>query len=124
VVQDYKYDRDPIPKLKNAFSDLEQWHIPDAEHVLLKIIRLRQDPEDYKNNCLQRKIGLELGLSHGETISYYLADNDKGYTFNVNEISISQYRKMLLQTVKDMLEILGYDIDQELFGKLSLSSFI
>jgi DNA polymerase, archaea type len=124
MVQDYQCDRDPITKLRNAFSDLEQWNIRDPEHLLLKTIRLRQDPEDYKNNCLQKKIGLELGLTHGDTVPYYLADNNKGYTFNVNELSISQYKKMLLHTVKDVLEILGYDIDQELFGKVSLSSFI
>ncbi|HET7283720.1 MAG TPA: hypothetical protein VFI70_03475 [Nitrososphaeraceae archaeon] len=89
MVQDYKYGRDPIVKLGNAFSDLEEWHIQDPGHVLIKTIRLRQDPEDYKNNCLQKKIGVELGLSHGDTASYYLSDNDKGYTFHVNEISIS-----------------------------------
>ena len=124
MVQDYKNGRDPIPNLRKAFSDLEQWSIQNPENVLLKTIRLRQDPEDYKNNCLQKKIGLDLDLSRGDTASYYLSDNDKGYTFNVNEISISQYRKMLLQAVKDVIEILGYDIDRDLFGKTCLSSFI
>ena len=48
--------------------------------------------------------------------NYYLADNEKGYTFDVNECSIIQYRKMLLSAVKDVLEILGYDIERDLLA--------
>lgn len=58
----------------------------------------------------------ELGLRRGEVINYYLADNEKGYTFDVNGSSINQYRKMLLNSVKDILEILGYDIERDLFS--------
>ena len=41
MVKDYKNGRDPIPNLRKAFSDLEQWSIQNPENVLLKTIRLR-----------------------------------------------------------------------------------
>jgi DNA polymerase elongation subunit (family B) len=116
LANDYKNGIDPIPKIKNALSNLEHWSIIEPEKMLLKTSRLGKDPEDYENNCLQKRIGLDLALGRGEIINYYLADNEKGYTFDVNESSINQYRKMLLRAVKDILEILGYDIEHDLFG--------
>jgi hypothetical protein len=59
---------------------------------------------------------LELCLKRGDIANYYLADNEKGYTFDVNESSIIQYRKMLLSAVKDVLEILGYDIERDILA--------
>ncbi|MGA9155048.1 MAG: DNA polymerase domain-containing protein, partial [Candidatus Nitrosopolaris sp.] len=112
---DYKNGIDPLPKIKKALLDLEQWSIIEPEKMLLKMSRLGKDPEDYENNCLQKRIGLELGLRRGDVINYYLADNEKGYSFDVNEASINQYRKMLLSAVKDILEILGYDVEHDLF---------
>jgi DNA polymerase elongation subunit (family B) len=119
---DYKYDIDPIPKLKKAFSDLEQWFIIEPEKVLLKTSRLGKDPEDYENNCLHKRIGLELRLRRGDVINYYLADNEKGYSFDVNESSIEQYKKMLLSAVEDILEILGYDVERDLSSNSSCTS--
>jgi hypothetical protein len=116
VIEDYKNGFNPIPKLKQAFSDLEQWNIKEPEKSLLKTTKIGKDPEDYENNCLSKRIGLELGLKRGDLASYYLADNEKGYTFDANECSISQYKKMLLSTVKDIAEILGYDVECDLYG--------
>ena len=112
LANDYKICVDPLPKIKKALSDLEQWSIIEPEKVLLKTSKLGKDPEDYENNCLQKRIGLEMGLRRGEVIHYYLADNEKGYTFDLNESSIDQYRKMLLSVVKDILQILGYDVER------------
>jgi DNA polymerase elongation subunit (family B) len=122
LANDYKIGIDPLPKLKKALSDLEQWSIIEPEKTLLKTNKLGKDPEDYENNCLQKRIGLELGLGRGDVINYYLADNEKGYAFDVNECSINQYRKMLLSAVKDILEILGYDIERDLFSNSRYSS--
>ena len=113
LVDDYKNCVNPIPKLKEALLNLEQWTIKEPERVLHKTTRLGKDPEDYENNCLQKRIGLEVGLKRGDTVNHYLADNERGYTFDVNECSISQYRKMLLSTVKDVLEILGHGVELE-----------
>jgi DNA polymerase, archaea type len=114
LANDYKNGIDPLPKIKKALSDLEHWSIPEPEKMLLKTSRLGKDPEEYENNCLQKRIGLELGLRRGDIINYYLADNEKGYSFDVNESSINQYRKMFLASVKDVLEILGYDLERDL----------
>ncbi|MGA8082081.1 MAG: hypothetical protein WB988_09475 [Candidatus Nitrosopolaris sp.] len=76
LANDYKTCIDPIPKIKKALSDLGHWSIIEPEKVLLKTSRLGKDPEDYKNNCLQKRIGLELGLRRGDDINYYLAEND------------------------------------------------
>ena len=122
MANDYKYDNDPIPKLKKAFSDLKHWSIIEPEKVLLRTSRLAKEPEDYQNNCLQKRIGLELGLGRGEVINYYLADNEKGYTFEVNGSSINQYRKMLLSAVKDILEILGYNAERDLLSNSRFTS--
>ena len=79
LIEDYKNNVNPIPKLKQAFSDLEQWNIKEPEKVLLKTSKIGKDPEDYENNCLQKRIGLELGLKRGDiATNYYLADNEKG----------------------------------------------
>jgi hypothetical protein len=45
--QDYKDGTSPIPRLRKAFDDLEQWNIDDAENVLVQTMRLRQEPADY-----------------------------------------------------------------------------
>ena len=95
---------------------MEQWNIKEPEKVLLKTSKIGKDPEDYENNCLQKRIGLELCLKRGDIANYYLADNEKGYTFDVNECSIIQYRKMLSSTVKDVLEILGYGIERDILA--------
>ena len=116
LADDYKNGIDPLPKLKKAFSDLQQWSIMEPERALLKTSRLGKEPEDYENNCLQKRIGLELDLTRGDVINYYLADNEKGYSFDVNESSINQYRKMLMSAVKDILEILGYDVELDIFS--------
>jgi DNA polymerase I len=122
LADDYKNGINPLPKLKKAFSDLEQWSIMGPEKTLLKTSKLGKDPEDYENNCLQKRIGLGLGLRRGDVINYYLADNEKGYSFDVNESSINQYRKMLMSAVKDILEILGYDIERDLLSNSHCTS--
>jgi DNA polymerase, archaea type len=122
LIEDYKNNVNPIPKLKQAFLDLEQWNIKEPEKVLLKKSKIGKDPEDYENNCLQKRIGLELGLKRGDIANYYLADNEKGYTFDVNECSIIQYRKMLQSAIKDVLEILGYDIERDLAPTTAIST--
>jgi DNA polymerase, archaea type len=119
VIEDYKNSINPLSKLKQTFLDLEQWNLKEPEKVLLKTTKIGKDPEDYENNCLSKRIGLELGLRRGDVASYYLADNEKGYTFDINECSISQYKKMLSSTVKDIVEILGYDVECELFGGMT-----
>ena len=48
-----------------------------------------------------------LGARAGDVIWYY--KTDKGVSIDPEEISILKYREMLMATVKDALEILGYE---------------
>jgi DNA polymerase, archaea type len=116
MIDDYKNNVNPVPKLKQAFSNLEQRSIQNPKQALLKSIELRKDPHDYANDCVQKRLGLELGLKRGDIVSFYLSDNNKQkYSFDVRQCSTRQYRTMLNNAVKDVLEILGYDSDLFLY---------
>jgi hypothetical protein len=39
---------------------------------------------------------------------------------NQDDISYAEYKKMLMNSVKDVLEILGYDAEKELLSKKQL----
>jgi hypothetical protein len=59
-----------------------------------------------------------LGAKAGDVIWYY--KTDYGVEINHKDISIQKYNKMLMATVKDTLEILGYyntgNIESEIVG--------
>jgi len=119
-LEDFEADRDPTVNLRAAINDLEQGRI-DPE--LLKIrVKLTKDPANYAVNNPNKRIGTLLAAKAGDVIWYY--KTDKGISLNSEEISILKYREMLMATVKDALEVLGYGsskrIDSEIFGPLSL----
>jgi DNA polymerase I len=107
-LEDFKADRDPTIHLKAAIDDLERGRV-DTE--LLKIrVKLAKDPADYAVNNPNKKIGILLGAKAGEIVWYYKAD--KGVSINPQEISALKYKEMLTSTVKDALEILGYNAER------------
>lgn len=115
-LKDFKTGIDPTVKLKAAINDLEQGRI-DPE--LLKIrIKLAKDPSDYTVNHLNKKILMLIGAKAGDVIPYY--KTDKGVSIDSKEISVKKYKEMLLGTVNDTLQILGYggteDIESEIFS--------
>jgi hypothetical protein len=63
-----------------------------------------------------------LGAKSGDIIWYFKTDDKMkgGVSINNQDISISKYKEMLMTTVKDALEILGYGnserIGSEAFG--------
>jgi hypothetical protein len=63
-----------------------------------------------------------LGAEAGDIIWYFKTDDKKkaGVSTNPQEISFLKYKEMLMATVKDGLEILGYGssgrIESEIFG--------
>jgi hypothetical protein len=88
--------------------------------LLKRTTRLSKNPEEYENeNDRKRKIGLAVGARKGDVVEYFETDNNKeGYSLNSQDISIKKYKIMLWKTVKDVLEIAGYDIatlERELF---------
>ncbi len=54
-----------------------------------------------------------LGAKAGNVIAYFKTEKD--VSINLQEIGICKYKEMLIATVKDALEILGYDLN-EMFG--------
>lgn len=56
-----------------------------------------------------------LGVKAGDVIWYFKTDNKKdGVSINPKEIGICKYKEILMATVKDALEILGYAAVTEL----------
>jgi hypothetical protein len=55
-------------------------------------------------------MGILLNAKSGDVIQYYKSDNADGISLNPKEISVKKYKIMLWKTVKDILEIAGYDI--------------
>jgi DNA polymerase elongation subunit (family B) len=98
-----------IMNLKKAISDLEAGNV-DSE-LLKRSNRLSKNPEEYENeNDRKRKIGSATGARKGDVIEYFESDSKEGYSLNPQEISIRKYKVMLWKSVKDILEIAGYDI--------------
>lgn len=128
-LEDFKADRDPTVNLKAAINDLESEKI-DPE--LLKIrVKLAKDPSEYAVDNPNKKTGLLLGAKAGDVIWYFKTDGiDKkkkaGVSINPQEIGVCKYKEMLMATVKDALEIIGYGSSseriesEEIFGRLSV----
>jgi DNA polymerase elongation subunit (family B) len=105
------HNTDPIINLKKAIYDLEHGNV--NPELLKRSNRLSKNPEEYENeNDRKRKIGLAIGARKGDVIEYFESDNDnEGYSLNSQDISIRKYKIMLWKTIKDVLEITGYDIE-------------
>ena len=140
VVNDIRNDINPIPKLKLAVEDLNHRRVP-ADMLEMSLV-LKKNPQEYANDCKQRTLGTKLGLRKGDILIYYksyveesihntnseplrttkvVSDSD-----NPDDISYFKYKEMLLKSVKDILEILGYDVERELLNnhKLKLNDSV
>ena len=137
LVQNIKNDTNPIPKLRQAIQQLDSRQVL-PESLAISLV-LRKNPEEYSQVCKQSRLGTKLGLRKGDTLVYYKCDTqepvydvkskqDKMRTVheseNQGDISYAEYKKMLMNSVKDVLEILGYDTAKELLGKKQLINSI
>jgi hypothetical protein len=136
LVNDIKYGNSPIPKLKQALQELNSRKVP-PELLAISLV-LRREPEEYEHSCKQSRLGAKLGLHKGDTLVYYKSDikkpvydtKTKQHLLQVisesddpNDISYAKYKEMLLNSVKDILEILGYDIEKDLLcSKILMNS--
>lgn len=104
------HNTNPIHNLKQEITKLECGNV--NPELLKRSNRLSKNPEEYENkNDRKRKIGLAVGAKKGDIIEYFESDNNKdGYSVNPQDISFRKYKIMLWKTVKDILEIAGYDI--------------
>jgi hypothetical protein len=115
-------ETNPLVNLKTEIKKLESNQVEDPEIQLLILTNLGSDPEEYKMNVIQKRIGLAKNLKHGDTARYYLANDDKdGFTFYVKDISIYEYKRQLKDLLKKVFLILDYnvdDINNEVFGSV------
>jgi hypothetical protein len=92
---------------------------------------MRKNPEEYNQNCKQSKLGSKLGLRKGDTLVYYKSDISENvfdsnrkeqHVLRINdlenpqEISYAEYKKMFINSIRDVLQILGYDIEKDFAG--------
>jgi hypothetical protein len=88
----------------------------------LKIkVQLAKDPEGYAVNNPNKKIGMLLSAKAGDVIEYFKTDDKREkVSIKPEDIGITKYKQMLMTTVKDALEIMGYGsaekIESEIFG--------
>ena len=120
TVYDILGNNDPIVNLKKAVKDLESGSI--NPELLKRSNRLSKNPEEYENeNDRKRKIGLAINARKGDVIEYFEADTKEGYSLHPQDISARKYKIALWKSVKDILEIAGYDsaeIEQEIISNI------
>ena len=100
-------DIDSIKKLfREEYAKMEAGTIPVEDLVMKK--NLGMDPYEYKNNCVEKRIGLEQGLAKGDTIRYYKGEKGSATT-DPTKLSRKEYLDMLYDTFKKQLSPLGID---------------
>ena len=92
---------------------------------------LTKNPKDYTHDDKQKRLGIKLRLKKGDTLTYYKCDKQEliiaslgkektravSESDNPYDISYAKYKEMLLNSVKDVIEILGYSVENDLFSK-------
>lgn len=133
MINDIKKDINPISKLRRALNELESRQVP-AEKLSISLT-LNKNPHEYANDCLQKRLGTKNKLNKGDALIYYkcdkqglVKDRQGNYQIrkisesdNPEDISYAKYKEMLINCVKDVLEILGHDVEQDLFHKKRLA---
>ena len=121
MLEDYKNDVNPCIKLREEIAKLEGGKLENAENQLVMFKNLNKDADEYKVNIIQKLIGMEKKLENGDTARYYMADNDRKYTYDYGEISKKEYKKQLINTVKPVISLLGYNINRDLERAVMIS---
>jgi DNA polymerase, archaea type len=114
MLEDYKNDINPCIRLRKEISKLENDGLENAENQLIIFKNLNKSVDEYKVNVIQKLIGIDKNLQNGDTVRYYMSDTVHKYTYNYTEISKKEYKKQLINTVKPILSLLGYNVRREL----------
>lgn len=129
MIKDIQNNVSPIPNLRQRFEELDGRQIPKERLSISSV--LTKNPIDYTHDDKQKRLGIKLSLKKGDTFTYYKCDKQelaydsfgKEKTRTVSEsdspadISFAKYKEMLLNSVKDVIEILGYSIEKDLLSK-------
>ena len=84
---------------------------------------------------MQKRLGTKKKLKKGDILVYYKCDKQEvvkdhhgnyqtkrvSESDNPADISYAKYKEMLINSVKDVIEILGYNIEQDLITKKRLA---
>ena len=133
MINDIKNDIDPTQKLKQAFNELDSRKIP-SDKLAISLI-LNKKPEEYTNDCFQKRLGIKNNLKKGDALVYYKCDKQEIVKYchgnyqtkrvsesdDPTDISYAKYKEKLINCVKDVIEILGYEIEQDLMPKKRLA---
>ncbi|HEX5186450.1 MAG TPA: DNA polymerase domain-containing protein, partial [Nitrososphaeraceae archaeon] len=132
MVKDIQKDTNPIPKLRKALEELDRRQVP-KERLMISLT-LSKNPQDYVNDCLQKRLGTKLKLKKGDILPYYKCDKlirvcdqpgkqrikTVGESDDPDDISYAKYKEMFINAVKDVIEILGYSVEKDLLAKRKL----
>ena len=127
LIEDYKNnnDKDLTINILKAFQQLE---IAEVDPSLLAYSSvLSKNPDEYQPYTPQYKIGNILNKESGSLISYYKSgkqeDGYKGYSTNYQDLNIDVYKQELWKIVKDILRLLGYNIqklEEQIFPEMMI----
>ena len=102
------HGNNPLIRIKEELQKLKEKKI-DLE--ALKIYtKLSKNPQDYKSNNIQKKIGILLDAKANDLIYHFKSDNKDGVSISSKEISLKKYEDMLIDNVREVLQVSGYDI--------------
>ncbi len=114
----FKTNKNPVPKVIKAFSDLESGKV---KRNLLKISkRLNQETYDKSNQLYQ--VAQAVGATKGDVVEFFSADKratGKSWTLRYKDIDILHYKQMLWNTIDEVLELAGYSV-QDLAKKFGV----
>jgi DNA polymerase, archaea type len=116
LIEDYKNnnDKDLTINILKAFQQLELAEV-DPSFLAYSSV-LSKNPDEYQPYTPQYKIGNILNKESGSLISYYKSGNQedgyKGYSTNYQDLNIDVYKRELWKVVKDILRLLGYNIQK------------
>lgn len=119
ALEDYRLGLNPCGNLRTELNKLDTGTLEKPEHQLIIFKKLGRDPDKYKVNNVQKILGKVKNLEEGDSVRFYLSDstkvnNHKTFTEKILEIGIKSYKRQLVNTVKPILVLLGYDIKKEL----------
>ena len=128
MVGDIKDNFNPLHNIRKSLDDLNDKRV-SIDQLAISLV-LHKNPDEYVQlECKQRRLGLKRNLRKGDTLVYYKTDiaesfydpNTRQMTHlkilesdNSKDVCYSRYKELLLNSVKDVLEILGYDLQKDL----------
>ncbi len=122
LADDLKNDRDPTINIRKEYRAMEEGSV-SLDELSIKLV-LKKNPQEYKPNSLQRKVGLESGAEQGDVLEYYKSRTAGGGTSRTNLLCRQKYLEMLKSTVGATLRFMGYDFDLDVIGCKKLYDFI